>query len=263
MSELLKVCLTEWWVNSRGACLSYEWIARGVCLSDVWIACSVCLSDEWIARGMSDRVMIGLLVVSLWVTSRLLVVSVWVMSELLVFAQGASLSDEWIARCVCLRVEWTVFSQFENPNHEFLHDDLQFCWKNHVSVPEEDKEYWKESPGEELGPKIRNQGHSQPYPGLGKLQKQVLRKRNKKHFKISLKYFGGLHLMIVQFVILLRRDFFLSMWQSPNEMQINPPIVFNLTRQRWSSTTFSLLLAIKYIFHTWQLLPFFRAATES
>ncbi len=32
------------------------------------------------------------------------------------------------------------------------------------------------------------------------------------------------------------------MWKSPIEMQINPPVVFTFTRQRWSSTTFNLLL---------------------
>ncbi len=45
-------------------------------------------------------------------------------------------------------------------------------------------------------------------------------------------------------------------------MLINPPVVFTLMRQRWSSTNFSLLLYLPYScehqihIHTWQLLPF-------
>ncbi len=35
----------------------------------------------------------------------------------------------------------------------------------------------------------------------------------------------------------------LAMWKSSTGMLINPPVVFTLMRQRWSSTTFSLLLA--------------------
>jgi hypothetical protein len=234
MSEVLVVSVSDEWI-ARGACLSDEWIARGVCLRDEWIARYACLNDEWIARGvwvMSEYLGVPFWIMSVclsdeWIARGVCLSDEWIargsclsdewidggvcLSDELI-ARGACLSDEWIARgvClsnewtarrVCLRDEWITCSQSENPNHEFLHDDLQFCWKNHVSVPEEDKEYWKEGPGEELGPEIRNQGHSQPYPGLGKFQKHVLCNR------YILKYFDGLHLMIVLFVILLWRDF--------------------------------------------------------
>ncbi len=58
------------------------------------------------------------------------------------------------------------------------------------------------------------------------------------------------------------------MRKSPNEMQINPPVVFTFTRQRWSSTSFRLLLAFDVwasntYFTPWQLLPFWLAATVS
>ncbi len=50
--------------------------------------------------------------------------------------------------------------------------------------------------------------------------------------------------MIIQFVRLLGRDFICV--KIPQWIQINPPVVFTLLRQRWSSTIFSLLLALTY-----------------
>ncbi len=52
------------------------------------------------------------------------------------------------------------------------------------------------------------------------------------------------------------------MYKSSTGILINPPVVFTLMRQRWSSTNFSHLLYLPYIcehqihIHTWQLLPF-------
>jgi hypothetical protein len=43
----------------------------------------------------------------------------------------------------------------------------------------------------------------------------------------------------LQFLILWR-DF---VDENPRMMQINPPVVFTFTRQRWSNTTFRLKLA--------------------
>ncbi len=43
-------------------------------------------------------------------------------------------------------------------------------------------------------------------------------------------------------VILLRRKFIYD--KSSSGMLINPPIVFTFTRRRWSSTTFSVFLAL-------------------
>ncbi len=47
--------------------------------------------------------------------------------------------------------------------------------------------------------------------------------------RLKLSHCGGLHLMIVQFVTLLWP--ILSLWKSPNEMQINPRVFVTFTRQ--------------------------------
>ncbi len=57
----------------------------------------------------------------------------------------------------------------------------------------------------------------------------------------------------------------LTMWKSSTGMLINPPVVFTLMRQRWSSTTFSLFLVLlMWTSNTYSHLaaqPFFLAAT--